>query len=70
MPDFGAEAGTYTITLDGNGQSSFRFAPARPLPFLRLTVYEHFVATPVPVGAVTSPVSMLNPLVVSLSNPR
>ena len=70
MSDFGAEAGAYTITLDGNGQSSFRFAPARPLPFLRLTVYEHFVATPVPVGAVTSPVSMLNPLVVSVSYPR
>jgi hypothetical protein len=70
IPDFGAEAGTYTCTVDGSGQLSFRFAPERPLPHLQLTVYEHFVTTPVQVGAVTSPVSMLNPLVVSFSNPR
>jgi hypothetical protein len=70
IPDFGAEAGTYTSTLDGDGQLSFRWAPARPLPHLQLTVYEHFVATPVAVGAVTSPVSMLNPLVVSFSTAR
>ena len=70
IPDFGAEAGTYSTTLDGDGQLSFRWAPAHPLPHLQLTVYEHFVASPVPVGAVTSPVSMLNPLVVSVSNPR
>jgi hypothetical protein len=70
IPDFGAEAGTYSCTLDGDGQLSFRWAPARPLPHLQLTVYEHFVATPVPLGAVTSPVSMLNPLVVSFSSPR
>jgi hypothetical protein len=70
IPDFGAEAGTYTCALSGNGQLSFRWVPARALPHLQLTVYEHFVATPVPVGAVTSPVSMLNPLVVSVSNPR
>ena len=60
IPDFGAEAGTYTCVLDGDGQLSFRWAPARPLPHLQLTVYEHFVPTPVPVGAVTSPVSMLS----------
>ena len=70
IPDFGAEAGTYSTTLDGDGQLSFRWAPAHPLPHLQLTVYEHFVASPVPVGAVTSPVSMLNPLVVSVSSPR
>jgi hypothetical protein len=67
IPDFGAEAGTYSITVNGDGQLSFRWAPARPLPRLALTVYEHFVATPVPVGAITSPVSMLSPLVVSVS---
>jgi hypothetical protein len=70
IPDFGAEAGTYTVTLDGNGQMSFRWAPNRPQPHLQLTVYEHFVSTPVQVGAVTSPVSMLSPLVVSASVPR
>jgi hypothetical protein len=70
IPDFGAEAGTYSTTLEGDGQLTFRWAPAHPLPHLQLTVYEHFVATPVAVGAVTSPVSMLNPLVVSVSTPR
>ena len=70
IPDFGAEAGTYSTTIDGTGQLSFRWMPARPLPHLQLTVYEHFVSTPVQVGAVTSPVSMMNPLVVSVSTPR
>jgi hypothetical protein len=70
IADFGAEAGTYSTTLDGDGKLSFRWLPAHPGPKLQLVVYEHFVATPVPVGAVTSPVSMLNPLVVSVSNPR
>jgi hypothetical protein len=66
VPDFGSEAGTYSCTIDGSGQLSIRWAPARPLVHLQLTVYEHFVSTPVPVGAVTSPVSMLNPLVISV----
>jgi len=70
IADFGTEAGTYSTTLDGDGQLTFRWAPARALPHLQLTVYEHFVATPVPVGAVTSPVSMLNPLAVSVSSSR
>ncbi len=70
IADFGAEAGTYSTTLDGDGQLSFRWLPAHPVTHLQLVVYEHFVATPVPVGAVTSPVSMLNPLAVSVSNPR
>lgn len=70
VPDFGAEAGNYSITIDGDGQLSYRFAPARPLPHLQLTVYQHFVSTPVQIGAATSPVAMLNPLVVSFSAPR
>jgi hypothetical protein len=32
-------------------------------------VYEHFVATPVPIGAATSPASMINPLAVSVKTP-
>ncbi len=70
IPDFGAEAGSYTMALDGDGLTSFRWAPSRPLGHLQLAVYEHFVSTPVAVGAVTSPVSMLNPLVVSFSSPK
>jgi hypothetical protein len=31
-----------------------------------LTVYEHYVATPVPIGAATSPASALSPLTVTV----
>jgi hypothetical protein len=62
---FGEQPGTYTMSVDGDGQASYRFAPAQPQTRLSLTVYQHFVATPVPVGAVTSPVAMLHPLVVT-----
>lgn len=60
---FGRQAGISTIILDGEGQASFRFAPEQPAAQHRLTVYEHFVSTPVQIGAATSPVSMLNPLI-------
>jgi len=70
VPDFGAEAGTYSFSIDGAGHLTVRWAPARPLGHLELTVYLHFVATPVAVGAVTSPVAMLNPLIVSFTNPK
>jgi hypothetical protein len=63
---FGDQAGTYTMSVDGDGQASYRFAPAQPQTRLSLTVYQHFVATPVPVGAVTSPVAMMHPLVVTV----
>jgi len=68
--DFGAESGTYTCALGGDGQISFRWTPSRPLPHLQLMVFEHFVSSPVQIGAVTSPVSMLHPLVVSVLNPQ
>ncbi|MBI3403809.1 MAG: hypothetical protein HY048_20540 [Acidobacteria bacterium] len=63
---FGEQPGTYTMSVDGDGQASYRFAPAQPQTRLGLTVYQHFVATPVPVGAATSPVAMLHPLVVTV----
>jgi hypothetical protein len=63
---FGKAAGTYTISLDGRGQTSFRFAPAEPATLHQLTLYEHFVPTPIAVGAATNPTSMLNPPVVVL----
>jgi hypothetical protein len=63
---FGEQPGTYTMSVDGDGQASYRFAPAQPQTRFSLTVYQHFVATPVPVGAVTSPVAMLHPLVVTV----
>jgi hypothetical protein len=66
---FATETGTYTISLNGQGQAVFRFAPAQGSAEHRLTVYEHFVATPVPIGAATSPTSMINPLAVSVKSP-
>ena len=44
-------------------------APAKPAVHPQLAIYQHFVATPVPIGAVTSPVSMLNPLMVTIAKP-
>ena len=63
---FGRESGTYTISLDGRGQTTFRFAAPEPVADQTLTFYLHFVPTPVAVGAATSPASMLSPLSVSL----
>jgi len=63
---FGEQPGTYTMSVDGDGQASYRFAPAEPQTRVSLTVYQHFVATPVPVGAVTSPVAMMHPLIVTI----
>lgn len=57
------QAGTSGITLSGDGHASFRFAPSTPVTQHRLTVYQHFVATPVQIGAVTTASSMLSPLI-------
>lgn len=54
--------GAYRVAIDGKGQTSFRFTPAQASAQLHLTVYEHFVPTPVQIGAATSPVSILNPV--------
>ncbi|MEO8681542.1 MAG: hypothetical protein ABI665_21025 [Vicinamibacterales bacterium] len=67
VEDFGREPGTYTISLDGEGHMAVQLVPARPGTRHQLAVYQHFVATPVPIGAVTSPVSMLSPLMVTLA---
>jgi hypothetical protein len=55
--------GTYDVAIDGEGQTSFRFAAAAPQAQHELTVYEHFVSTPVQIGAATSPAAILSPLV-------
>jgi hypothetical protein len=62
METEGSSAETYRIRLAGDGQTSFHFAPALPRPQHHLTVYEHYVATPVQIGAATSPSSILTPL--------
>lgn len=63
---FGRDAGTYTIAFTGAGQSTFRFAPAAPPSQHQVTLYEHFVATPVAIGAATNPTAMLTPLSVTV----
>jgi hypothetical protein len=63
---FAMEPGTYTISLSARGFAIFGFTPAQPRVDHQLTVYEHFVSTPIPIGAVTSPTAMLNPLVVTV----
>jgi len=52
--------------LSGSGQASFSFEPSRPAAEHRLIVYQHFVSTPVPIGAATSPTAMLSPLKVDV----
>jgi hypothetical protein len=66
VDSFGRNPGTYTVGLTGQGQASFRYVPAAPPLVHQLTVYQHFVPTPVAVGAATSPTSMLNPPVVTI----
>lgn len=61
---FGQQPGAYSVTLDAQGQESFQFVPAQPGTHHQLAVYQHYVGSPTPIGAVTSAVSMLNPLVV------
>jgi PcRGLX-like N-terminal RIFT barrel domain len=62
--DFGARDGRYAITLGGDGQTTFSFDAAQPVDRLELTVFEHFVSTPLAIGAATSAFSMLHPPVV------
>lgn len=55
--------GKYQFILDGAGGASFRFTAAAPVARHQLTVYQHYVSTPVQIGAATSPAAMLSPLV-------
>jgi hypothetical protein len=66
VADFAREQGTYRIAVSGSGLASFSFEPSRPATEHRLTVYQHFVSTPVPIGAATSPTAMLSPLKVEV----
>jgi hypothetical protein len=59
---FASMPGSYVISLDGQGQAAFEIALASPANAARLTVFQHFVSTPVPIGAATSPFSMIKPL--------
>ncbi len=63
---FGRDPGTYSIALSGSGQAIYRFIPAAPATQHQLTIYEHFVAVPVAIGAATNPTAMLTPLSVTV----
>jgi hypothetical protein len=43
--NFGRQQGIYSISLDGQGHSSFRFAPAQPAARHELTIYQHSVVS-------------------------
>lgn len=63
---FGRDTGTYTIALSGGGQATYRFAPAATSTQQQMTLFEHFVATPIAIGAATNPTAMLAPLSVTV----
>jgi hypothetical protein len=67
---FAADAGTHGISFSGSGQMAFEVVPAGAVIRHELTVYQHFVSTPVQIGAATSPPSMLQPLVVRVDRQR
>ena len=54
--------GTYRVALSGDGQTTFGFAAASPQTSHELTVFQHYVSTPVQIGAATSPAAILSPL--------
>jgi hypothetical protein len=58
--------GTTRVTFDGAGHAEFALTPGRAVTRHDLVVYEHFVASPVQIGAATSPAAILSPLIVSV----
>jgi hypothetical protein len=58
--------GTYRIAISGAGATEFRFTPAAAQPRHAFTVYQHYVGTPVQIGAATSPAAILTPPTVTL----
>ena len=63
---FARAPGTYTFSLNGAGQASIGFAAASAAASHQLTVFQHYVGTPVAIGAATSPAAMVTPLAVSV----
>jgi len=54
------------LWLAGTGQATVGIRSAEPVTEHSITVYQHYVATPVPIGAATSPASILSPLRVTV----
>jgi len=70
VEQFGRRPGTSSILFDGSGHLTFRLTPAQPATAHTLTVYEHFVSTPVQIGAATSPDAILSPLLAACDRDR
>jgi hypothetical protein len=69
MERFKNQGGTWRVTFDGTGQAMFRFAPGAPAEHHDFSVFEHFITTPVQIGAATSPTALLSPLMVDVGSP-
>ncbi len=67
IEQFAAIPGTYSLGVDGQGHLSIGYLRAQPATRHELSLALHFVGTPVPIGAATSPAAMINPLVVELT---
>jgi hypothetical protein len=67
--DHGEQSGTSRIRFDGSGQAVWAFAASSPSTRHEFVLLEHFVTTPVQIGAATSPSALLSPLRVLLANP-
>ena len=64
----GDASGTYTVTLNGQGQATYRFSPGgtNAATAHRFGIYQHLVSVPVAIGAATTPTSMLHAPVVEV----
>ena len=63
---FASAPGTEGWTIDGQGHLTFERTPAAGSAWSSIVLYQHYVGTPVPIGAATPPVAMVSPLRVSL----
>ena len=57
-----ARTGTLRVGIGGDGELVFHLIPSAPRETHDLTVYQHYVSTPVQIGAATSPAAILSPL--------
>ena len=69
MHDQRTDGVAHHIAIDGRGQLSMT-ANAPGAGHHELTVYHHYVSVPVQIGAATSPMSMLNPLITHCDEAR
>jgi hypothetical protein len=60
------QPGSISMWLTGVGQTTVTFRSAEPTTEHAFTVVQHYVGTPVPIGAATSPASILSPLAVTV----